>query len=269
MQWRAKGGDDGQGAGYSSDDADRAMPESRVIVAHVGDDAEPEEDEGIRPLPDRLLTELTAYRTLALREALGNEPGIAFLALLHALCLKLFYRYGAETCLEIEAKSVMFGAQAPGLADTPLAERVDARHRNWAAQLPEEPGELWDILAGFDTDSREALFAHCVSLTLNATHDAYNRRPRALAQASRLAETLSLDLVAAGWVPTAENYLGRVTKARILEAVREAKGEQAAQRIEPLKKGDMAVEAESLLVGTGWLPEPLRTAGVTASVVRR
>ena len=87
------------------------------------------------------------------------------------------------------------------------------------------------------------MFAHCVSLTLNATHDAYNRRPRALAHASRLAETLSLDLVAAGWVPTAENYLGRVTKARILEAVREAKGEQAAQRIEPLKKGDMAVEA--------------------------
>ncbi len=169
-----EGGDavlgEGGGAGYSSDDADRAMPESRVIVAHVGDDAEPEEDEGIQPLPDRLLTELTAYRTLALREALGNEPGIAFLSLLHALCLKLFYRYGAETCLEIEAKSVMFGAQAPGLADTPLAERVDARHRNWAAQLPEEPRELWDILAAFDTDSREALFAHCVSLTLNATH---------------------------------------------------------------------------------------------------
>ena len=116
----------------------RAASSSPMSVS----DAEPEEDEGIRPLPDRLLTELTAYRTLALREALGNEPGIAFLALLHALCLKLFYRYGAETCLEIEAKSVMFGAQAPGLADTPLAERVDARHRNWAAQLPEDTGEL-------------------------------------------------------------------------------------------------------------------------------
>jgi hypothetical protein len=90
-----------------------------------------------------------------------------------------------------------------------------------------------------------------------------------LAHAGRLAETLSLDLVATGWVPTAENYLGRVTKARILEAVREAKGEQAAQRIEPLKKGDIAVEAERLLAGTGWLPEPLRTAGVTACFAGR
>ena len=66
-------------------------------------------------------------------------------------------------------------------------------------------------------------------------------------------------MAAADWVPTADNYLGRVTKARILEAVREAKGEQSAQLIDHLKKPDMAREAERLLAGTGWLPEPLRT----------
>jgi len=254
-------GDDDPVDGAAPDPAD-----SRTIIAHVGDAAEPEEEDGIKPLSDRLLTELTAYRTLALREALGNEPGIAYLALLHALCLRLFYRYGAESCLDIEAKSVMFGAQAPGLADTKLAERVGARHQAWAAQLPEAAGELWGSLAGFDSDSREALFAHCVALTINATYDPYNRRPRALAHARRLAETLTLDLAAAGWVPSVENYLGRVTKARILAAVREAKGEQAAQRLEGLKKGDMAEVAAPLLAGSGWLPEPLRTAGVATYV---
>ena len=240
----------------------RRTAASSLPMSVMRTEPEPEEEDGIKPLSDRLLTELTAYRTLALREALGNEPGIAYLALLHALCLRLFYRYGAESCLEIEAKSVMFGAQAPGLADTPLAERVDARHQTWAAQLPEDTSELWDVLAAFDSDSREALFAHCVALTLNATHESYNRRPRALAHAGRLAETMSLDLAEAGWVPTAENYLGRVTKARILEAVREAKGEQAAQRLEGLKKDAMAEAAAQALAGTGWLPEPLRTKGV-------
>ncbi len=178
-------GDDDPVDGAEPDPAD-----GRIIVAHVGNAAEPEEEDGIKPLSDRLLTELTAYRTLALREALGNEPGIAYLALLHALCLRLFYRYGAESCLEIEAKSVMFGAQASGLADTKLAERVDARHQAWAAQLPEEAGELWEALAGFDSDSREALFAHCVALTSNATYDPYNRRPRALAHAGQLGRDL-------------------------------------------------------------------------------
>ena len=64
----------------------------------------------------------------------------------------------------------------------------------------------------------------------------------------------------AGWRPTVDNYLGRVTKPRILEAVREGAGERAAQLISHLKKGDMAKEAERLLAETGWLPEPLRLA---------
>ena len=51
---------------------------------------------------------------------------------------------------------------------------------------------------------------------------------------------------------------GRVPKQRILEAVREAKGEQAVQLLDHLKKDEMAKEAERLLHGTGWLPEPLR-----------
>ena len=67
-------------------------------------------------------------------------------------------------------------------------------------------------------------------------------------------------MVDAGWRPTVDNYLGRVTKPRILEAVREGAGDQAAQLIDHLKKGDMAKEAERLLADTGWLPEPLRLA---------
>ncbi len=54
-----------------------------------------------------------------------------------------------------------------------------------------------------------------------------------LAQADRLARAVGLDMVAAGWRPTVDNYLGRVTKPRILEAVREAKGDQAAQLLRP------------------------------------
>lgn len=78
--------------------------------------------------------------------------------------------------------------------------------------------------------------------------------------ADALAQVVDLDMVAAGWTPTVESYLGRVTKPRILEAVRDGKGDREAQLIEHLKKGDMAKEAERLLAGSGWLPEPLRTA---------
>jgi ParB family chromosome partitioning protein len=252
-------GEEVPSAEYAPAGADGEYPDSAV----PGFEDEPEADEGAQPLSDKLLTELTAYRTLALREAIGNDPGIAFLAALHVLCLNVFYRYALDSCLEISAKTVFFGNHAPGLSDTRLGADLDARHRNWAEQLPEQPGELWDVLTGFDSDSRNALFAHCVSLTVNAVHEAFNRRPKAHAHAARLAETVSLDMVAAGWVPTVDNYLGRVTKALILEAVRQAKGDDAAKRIDHLKKGDMANEAEQLLDGTGWLPEPLRTSGAS------
>jgi ParB family chromosome partitioning protein len=222
---------------------------------------EPEEDDGIKPIPDRLMTELTAHRTLALRHALGENPDIAFVAALHALCLKLFYRYAQDTCLELDVKSAGFSAQAPGLADGALAVAFDARHQAWLATLPKEPADLWDGLLSFDTDSRQALFAHCVSLSVNAVYEAYNRKPRALAHADRIAQAVDLDMVAAGWTPTVGNYLGRVTKARILAAVREAKGARAGDRIEHLKKAEMAAQAENLLAGSGWLPEPLRTPG--------
>ncbi len=221
---------------------------------------EPEEDEGLRPIPDRLLTELTAHRTLALRHALGERPDVAFLAALHALALGVFYTFRSNTCLELDLKSVQFGSQAPGLNDTAVARALDERHQAWRSSLPKESGELWAALETFDADSRDALFAHCVSLSVNAVHEAWNRRPKAFAHADRLAQAVDLDM-AASWMPTAANFLGRVTKARILQAVAEGRDQRAADRIEHLKKMEMATEAETLLSGSGWLPEPLRTPG--------
>jgi ParB family chromosome partitioning protein len=219
-----------------------------------------EEDDAIRPLSDRLVTELTAHRTLALRDALANEPNVAFRAVLHALCLGAFYRHASHSCLEIAAKDSSFGAQAPGLAETTSARAIDARHGQWAKRLPENPADLWDALTGFNGGDQTALLAHCAALTVNVVKEPWNRRPDAFAHGDQLARAVDLDMAAAGWTPTVDNYLGRVPKLRIIEAVREAKGEHSARLIEHLKKADMAREAERLLIGAGWLPEPLRVA---------
>jgi ParB family chromosome partitioning protein len=231
-----------------------------VAGAQNSDADTPEEDDAIRPLSDRLVTELTAHRTLALRDALANEPNVAFQAVLHALSLSAFYRHASHSCLEITAKNSGFSAQAPGLAETTSARAIDARHGQWAKRLPENPADLWDALTAFDRENKTALFAHCAALTVNVVKEPWNRRPDALAHGDQLARAVDLDMAAAGWQPTVENYLGRVPKVRIIEAVREAKGEHSARLIEHLKKADMAREAERLLDGAGWLPEPLRVA---------
>ncbi|PZQ42900.1 MAG: DNA-binding protein, partial [Phenylobacterium zucineum] len=240
---------------------DNGVESSAEPVA--GQPAEEEIDEPGRPLPDRLVSEMTVHRTIALRDALAGHPDLAFLAVLHALCLSLFSRGAFDTCLEIEAKSLAYAQQPTGLAETPCAAAISTRHKAWAEQLPRDPDRMWEALVAFDHDSRQALFAHCVGLTINALYEGWNRRPRALAHADRLAQAMQLDMVAAGWAPTVEAFFSRITKGQMLDTVREAQGDGAADRIAGLKKDDMAVEAARLVEGTGWLPRPLRTLPLT------
>jgi ParB family chromosome partitioning protein len=243
--------------------AEGAPPRATIVIGGKAvdpttDDAEA--DEGLRPLSDRLLTELTAHRTVALRDCVANDFDAAFLAVLHSLALTTLYLSPWESCLELTLKQSGFSAQAPGLSETRSAKAIEARHEGWSRQLPSKASDLWAALAGFDRDSRQALFAHCASLGVNAVHEPWNRNKSRQSHAAELARATRLDMAAAGWRPTVDNYLGRVSKARIIEAVCEAKGDKAAGLIDHLKKADMAREAERLLEGTDWLPEPLRVA---------
>jgi len=240
-----------------------AAPNSGDVTDDDSSDAqqvdEDEDDDGTKPLSDRLVCELTVHRTMALRDALAGDPQLAMLACLHAMVLQLFYHYGQDSCVEITPRSTQFGSQAPNLGDARYVQSIDLGIETWAGNLPKEPEDLWDALAEWDGDSRDALFAHCVAMTVNAVQEPHYRKPRQIAHADVLASTLGLDMVKAGWTPTADSYLGRVTKAQILAAVREAKGDKDADRIAGFKKPDMVEAAEELLAGTGWLPAPLRT----------
>jgi ParB family chromosome partitioning protein len=266
---------DREGDGDSSGKSASSAVQRAVIT--IGNQAEPEEDEDdtVKPLPDRLLSELTAYRTLALRDALASNPHVAMTALLHKLCLDTFQHAAPGCCLEASVRQVLFPIQPVDLKDCASAKAVAERHEAWKADLPREEAALWDWLAALDEASRAALLAHCVSLGVNALYEKGDRYggagisphgvQRRLVQADRIARAVGLDMVAAGWRPTTENYLGRVPKYRILAAVREAKGEQAVQLIDHLKKPEMAKEAERLLEGSGWVPQPLRTADAVAA----
>ncbi|MGE0565943.1 MAG: ParB/RepB/Spo0J family partition protein [Pseudolabrys sp.] len=266
---------DGEGTSLGQAGTDVGTPVIQRAVITIGGQAEPEEDEddAVKPLPDRLISELTAYRTLALRDAVANNPHVAMTALLHKLCLETFQHTAAGNCLEASVRQVFFSIQSADLKDSSSAKAVAERHEAWKADMPKDEAALWDWLAALDNASRTALLAHCVSFGVNALYEKGDRFggpgvsahgvQRRLVQADRLARAVGLDMVEAGWRPTVDNYLGRVTKPRILEAVREAKGEQSAQLIDHLKKADMAKEAERLLDGTGWLPEPLRISEAT------
>lgn len=228
------------------------------------------EDEGdvIRPLPEKLILELTAFRTIALRDALARNPRVAMTLLLHKLVSDTFqHRYGGS-CLQVSVlQPSMLNIAPKGMNETVPADSMAHRYSLWGDIIPQDDQALWNWLEGETDDVRTELLAFCVSFGVNAIMERPNPYGAGTTQhgidtrlkhAMRVAQATDLDLVTLGWRPTAHTYLNRVPRVRILEAVREGCGERTAQMIDHLKKGDMVIEAERLLTDAGWLPEVLR-----------
>jgi ParB family chromosome partitioning protein len=216
-----------------------------------------DEEDAPSPLSERLVADLTAHRTAALGNELAEHPDVAIMALTHALMLRTFYQgEAAGSCLEVRMTLAPLASHAPGIEDTPAGLARAARHAAWAKDVPQDAGAAWAYVSSLTPDQRISLLAHCAGLAVNAVQT-WERRPRVMTHAAQVARAVGLDM-RRYWSPTAEGYLGRVTKPRIIEAVREGASEEAASRITGLKKGDMVKIAEEQLAGSGWLPSVLK-----------
>jgi ParB family transcriptional regulator, chromosome partitioning protein len=121
--------------------ADRDLTDGHGSAAHggtvimlggqpIGGDLPEDEDDGaLKPLPERLVMELKAHRTLALREAMGRSPDVALILLLLKLVTDTFRTSSASgSCLEASVRHVYMPAQASDLKDSVVAKLVDERH---------------------------------------------------------------------------------------------------------------------------------------------
>lgn len=221
---------------------------------------EHEADEGLAPLSERLVIDLTAHRTMGLRDAVQADVNVALTVVVHALALQVFYpAWGTWTPLQLRLSVTGLERLAPGVSDGPAGRRVADRLEAWGARLPEEARDLWAVLSSMAPSDLLDLMACCAGVGLYAVRDPHDRKPDALAHAETLATATGLDMTGT-WSATAASYFSRVSKARVLEAVAEATSPEEAGRIAGFKKGDMAEAAERLVEGRGWLPPVLRTA---------
>ena len=214
-------------------------------------------------LSDRMLTELSAHRTVALRSALASDPEAAFLA--------------ANSCTGAQRLLRRGPALLPRSLRAQHYARLARAGRRRQPGGADRAGILRQLAIATAGQSREPLVLASRSgskrsgRTLRAMRRALRQRGEpALGKADRGARTRRSSCRATEvdmrvyWSATIESYFGKVTKAQILSSVREAKGEEMAEMIGHLKKADMASEAEQLLQGTGWLPEVLRTPSLDA-----
>jgi len=201
-----------------------------------------------------LTRRLTAHRTLALQAALAQQPGIAIVALTHRLALQTLFNAGhwGNRVVQVDAEQIAFDQHAPDVEGCKAHAALTERAQALRAALPDDPEKLFGWLLQQPQAEVLRLCAYCVATTINGV-SADETSP----SLDPLASAAGLDM-REWWSATAENYLGGVPKARILEVVREAVSPEVAATLTSLKKGPLAQAAEKRLAGTGWLPNLLR-----------
>jgi ParB family chromosome partitioning protein len=181
---------------------------------------------------------------------------IALTAGENPLALPMFFPHERDSCLDLRLDSTSLHSSAEGIEDSPAGKALAEAHAAWLRRLPRTPEALWDWLLAQDQAARLDLLATCAGCSVNAVRKRHDRADNdRLAHADRLAVGLDMSQ---WWQPTAASYLRSVTKAMILEAVREAVIPEAADNLAALKKDALTAEAERRLSGTGWLPAVLR-----------
>jgi ParB family chromosome partitioning protein len=212
------------------------------------------------PHSARLIEDLTAHRTAALRKLLADDTSVALASVAHSLALPLFYRAmgGRESCLALDVRSRDLRSSAERIAESSAAMALASDVSIWRDRLPGEAADLFGWLLAQDADTVTGLIAVCAALSVDAVRGKQDGHdcPR-LAHADLLSAALGLDM-AHWWQPTKTAYLGRIPKPLILKAVTEGVSASAAQNIAGLKKDAMATHAEERLAATRWLPAFLR-----------
>jgi ParB family chromosome partitioning protein len=95
---------------------------------------------GLAPLSEKLVAELTAYRTSALRNELAQHPATALTALVHALALATFFEGSKGSCLEIVPKRAWLSGPAPGIDESVAEKQIAERHAGMGQASAAEAG---------------------------------------------------------------------------------------------------------------------------------
>jgi ParB family chromosome partitioning protein len=123
--------------------------------------------------------------------------------------------------------------------------------------LPSDPSTFLAWCLAQDGGTLRGLLTYCAARTVDAVLEKHDRPDDVrMQEAALLAEALQLDM-ATWFTPTTTNYFGKVSKATILEALREVEGD-VAPAWNGMKKSELVPLAERQIAGTGWLPVPLR-----------
>jgi ParB family chromosome partitioning protein len=208
---------------------------------------------------EALTRRLAAHRTTALQAMLAGNVPVALAALTHTLMRRTFVEdYNSDRpAMQINATTSTHAmlSVADDLKGSRAFQAVEDAKAKWRARLPEQRVEWFAWLVELPQAELLALLGLCAALTVNALPSV-----GAATDADAIDRAVRLDM-AEWWEPTAEGFLNHVSKAQIVQALKEAGPELARDGVEGMKKDGLVNAAAARLRGTRWLPAALRPPG--------
>jgi ParB family transcriptional regulator, chromosome partitioning protein len=229
------------------------------------DTSESAEDSASEPvaqrprLPAKLVDELMAHKTLALRAEVAAKPDLALRLLVLALASNALHEFSTFSLVRVsiaEADVNRHITRVESRAPQALATRWEA----WRQRLPAGTDALWTFVSEADHTTLLELLAVLVApaIELRANH--------AGDVTDAICAAAGLDM-SRYWSATCASFFEHVRKDVIVDAMKEQNPALDRTPLDKASKKDVLARAKRAFKRSSWIPEVLRTHPVSSQPV--
>ncbi|HCK85136.1 MAG TPA: hypothetical protein DHW63_11660 [Hyphomonadaceae bacterium] len=253
--------------GLVRDDDVKALKVLRRKAERSDNETENESDGNAGPQPPaarlsaKLVEELQAHKTLALRAVLAGRPDAALRVLVFTLAERFVGRFTSSPLdFKIDDEDV---SRSITRSKTNASEAYEKIATSWRDRLPADSEQLWRYVSEAQQDTLLELLAVMIAPGLDLRTDArMSDAPTQIRIADWFADAVALDM-SLWWTASADSYFSHVKRDMILDAIREHKPGLCVPKLEKASKAELISRTKRIFKGASWLPELLRTQSVS------
>ncbi len=201
-------------------------------------------------LPVKLVDELMAHKTLALRAELASQPELALRCVVFALAANATSDLGPLSPIRIridETDVTKLTIRAESKAGAHYADLLNT----WRERLPSDTSALWTYITTAELSTLLDLLAVLAAPAIEL------RSGRGEHITDLLCEAAGLDM-RKWWQANADSFFEHVRKDVTVDAIMEINPALDRAKLDKSAKKDLLARIKKTFKGKGWLPAPLR-----------
>lgn len=244
----------------------KALRRKHALLLHGEADSAENTEPAAPPrpyLPAKLVDELLAHKSLALRAELAAAPDLALRLVVFTMALAFIGQHGVS-CLGLQLETPDI-ERSITRADATVPAQFEAEAQAWRERLPADSEQVWDFIETAETETLLDLLAVAVAEGVDLRLGAHPRPARERLN-QRLVRAAKVDM-RKYWSPTPQSYFDHVRKEVVIDAIREEKPALDRAQLEKCSKAELISRAKRVFKGSAWLPGPLRCGDAAAAAI--